>query len=122
MPAPPTLIMEITKNNLIHAKITQKELTCPNLYWAYSRFMTMVADFLTGLEMLLFCASQVRRAPLSLRPSIGRTALEVTVTPEETSEASDSGRPLRYQRTLGFGVPANRKRRRFVNKCKRTPT
>ena len=67
--------------------------------------MTMVADLLTGLETLLFLASHVSSAPLSFLPRRERETLEVTVTPEETSDDGDSGRPLRYQRTLGFGVP-----------------
>ena len=55
--------------------------------------------------MLLFEASQVNNKPLSERPSVSNRTDDVTVEPDETSDAVASGIPLWNHLTIGFGRP-----------------
>ena len=55
--------------------------------------------------MLLFEASQVNNRPLSERSKLSNTTVEVTVDPDETSDAAPRGKPLWSHRTRGFGRP-----------------
>ena len=58
--------------------------------------------------MLLFEASQVNNRPLSERSRLSNITVDVTVEPDETSDAAYRGRPLCSHRTRGFGRPKNK--------------
>lgn len=68
----------------------------------------MATERLTGLEILLLLASQVKRDPSSTRFKLDNVIVEVTVVPEDTSEAPDMMRPLRYHWISGLGLPKKR--------------
>ena len=53
-----------------------------------------VTDRLTGLDMLLFDASQVSSNPLSDLSRLDKVTVEVTVDPDDTSDEAGNGRPL----------------------------
>ena len=58
------------------------------------RFISMETECLTGFEMLLFEASQVNNKPLSERSSVSNITVDVTVEPDETSDAVGKEIPL----------------------------
>ena len=62
-------------------------------------------ECLAGVEILLFRASHVSKIPSSDLLSPGNITLEVTVDPEETSEAATKGRPDQNHLTRGLGRP-----------------
>ena len=62
-------------------------------------------ECLAGVEILLFLASHVSKIPSSDLLSPGNITLEVTVDPEETSEAATKGRPDQNHLTWGLGRP-----------------
>ncbi len=83
--------------------------------WRFVQFMLMATECLTGVEMLLFEASQVSRTPLSDLLRSVRITVEVTVEPDETSDEVRSGSPDQNHLTSGFGRPAKKAHRRLIN-------
>ena len=75
----------------------------------YLQFILTTTECLTGVEILLFLASQVSKIPSSDLCKLANITLEVTVDPEETSEAGARGWPDQNHLTRGLGRPATKK-------------
>ena len=69
------------------------------------QFIVTTTECLTGVDILLFWASHVSKIPSSDLLSPVNITLEVTVDPEDTSEAEAKGRPDQNHFTWGLGRP-----------------
>ena len=75
-------------------------------------------ECLAGVEILLFRASHVSKIPSSDLLSPGNITLEVTVDPEETSEAATKGRPDQNHLTRGLGRPEKHQKVCYILVCR----